>query len=101
MSNLHDRLAAALARIPNHLTVKAWTQKGARLRVEAREKIEIDKAVIERRHDRVGMRMSEARQMRIGARTVDDDKMTVGERLQCPREILSLGAARFFAAVDR
>lgn len=91
----------ALARVPHHFRIETGTKKLARFRVEPREKIEIDKTVIQGGDDRVGVRMRKAGQMRVGARAVDHDEMAVGQRLQGRREMLRFGAARFFAAVDR
>ena len=43
--------------------------------IDARQDIEIDQAVIDRRHQRIGQRMGQPRQIGVKARRVDDQEI--------------------------
>ena len=75
--------------------------------VDAREHVDVDEAVVERRNQRVGQRMGEPHQIGIVGRRVDDDELVVvldgADRLGEQRELMRLVGAHVvgFAAPHR
>ena len=65
--------AARLPRLPDHLGIDRRPLDRAAARVEARQHVEVDEAVVHRRDQRVGRRVRQPRVGAVGARAVDDD----------------------------
>ncbi len=68
-------LATLLAGFANHRGVVALSGAGIGLRIDGAEYIEVEKAVIDRRHQRVGHRVRETHQIAVGAGRIDDDEV--------------------------
>jgi hypothetical protein len=71
--------ASARRLLPDGLGIDAGAQDLLPLAVEPGEEIEIEEAIVQRRHQRIGMGMADARETGIAARRIDDDKVAILE----------------------
>jgi len=78
------------AGVAHHLGIMALTDHRECRRIDMAEHVEVDKAVVERRDQRVGHGMGKAREIAVGSRRVDHDKVVGildrGDRLRKTRK---------------
>jgi hypothetical protein len=65
----------ALPAFPNHLAINARPHCFGRIRIDRAQEIEIDKGIVERRDQGVGMAMRDARKMAVARGNVDNDEI--------------------------
>src|SRR3546814_4206713 len=90
-SDLGDDALVAL--LPHQLAVNAGRLHLAALAIDVRQHLDVEEAVVQRRHQGVGAMVPEAAEIGVAARRIDHDEMTVGEIvegvLQAPRLVRS------------
>jgi len=80
-----DRAAALdgaqLALLPHRFGINRRTHDLERVGIDARQEVEVDEAVVERRQERVGPRMGEPAEMGVAAGRVDDHEIDLVDHL--------------------
>jgi len=85
-----------LALLPHRFGIDRRPHDLERVRIDARQQVEVDETVVERRQQRIGPDMRGAREVRVAAGRVDDHEVGSSEhRLQCRLE------ARLFVGFRR